>query len=41
MARPTRSVEIEGVGTVTFRPLGKIAMEQVRDAARRGAPKGV
>jgi hypothetical protein len=38
MSRTT--VEVAGFGTVTFKPLGKLAMERVREAAQRGAPRG-
>jgi hypothetical protein len=34
------TVEIEGFGPVTFKPLGKLAMQRVREAAHRGAPRG-
>jgi hypothetical protein len=36
MSKRIRTVEIEGFGSVTFRSAGKLDMERVREAARRG-----
>jgi hypothetical protein len=36
MAREPQTIEVHALGTVTFRPLGKVAMERLQEAARRG-----
>jgi hypothetical protein len=36
MAREQQTIEVHALGTVTFRPLGKVAMERLQEAARRG-----
>jgi hypothetical protein len=33
--RKAKSIDVDGVGTVKFRPLGRVAMRRVRNAARR------
>lgn len=35
MARETQTIEVHALGVVTFRPLGKVAMERLQQAARR------
>jgi hypothetical protein len=35
MARETQTIEVHALGTVTFRPLGKVAIERLQEAARR------
>jgi hypothetical protein len=35
MAREPQTIEVHALGAVTFRPLGKVAMERLREAARR------
>jgi hypothetical protein len=35
MAREPLTIEVHALGTVTFRPLGKVAMERLQAAARR------
>jgi hypothetical protein len=37
MAREQQTIEVHALGTVTFRPLGKVAMERLQEAARRNA----
>jgi hypothetical protein len=37
MARETQTIEVHALGSVTFRPLGKVAMERLQEAARRNA----
>lgn len=37
MARETQTIEVHALGAVTFRPLGKVAMERLQAAARRTA----
>jgi hypothetical protein len=37
MARETQTVDVHALGTVTFRPLGKVGMERVQQAARRSS----
>jgi hypothetical protein len=37
MAREPQTIEVHALGSVTFRPLGKVAMERVQEAARRTA----
>jgi hypothetical protein len=37
MARTPQTIEVHALGTVTFQPLGKIAMERLQEAARRKA----
>jgi hypothetical protein len=40
MAREPQTIEVHALGAVTFRPLGKVAMERLQEAARRngGSP---
>jgi hypothetical protein len=35
MAREPQTIEVHALGAVTFRPLGKVAMERLQEAARR------
>jgi hypothetical protein len=35
MAREPQTIEVHALGVVTFRPLGKVAMERLQEAARR------
>jgi hypothetical protein len=35
MAREPQTIEVHALGTVTFRPLGKVAIERLQEAARR------
>jgi hypothetical protein len=35
MAREPETIEVHALGAVTFRPLGKVAMERLQEAARR------
>jgi hypothetical protein len=35
MAREQQTIEVHALGAVTFRPLGKVAMERLQEAARR------
>jgi hypothetical protein len=35
MAREPQTIEVHVLGEVTFRPLGKVAMERLQEAARR------
>jgi hypothetical protein len=35
MAREPQTIEVHALGAVTFRPLGKVAMERLQAAARR------
>ena len=35
MAREPQTIEVHALGAVTFRPLGKVAMERLEEAARR------
>jgi hypothetical protein len=37
MARETQTIEVHALGSVTFRPLGKVAMERLQEAARRSS----
>jgi hypothetical protein len=37
MAREDQTIEVHALGAVTFRPLGKVAMERVQAAAQRSA----
>jgi hypothetical protein len=37
MAREPQTIEVHALGAVTFRPLGKVAMERLQEAARRSA----
>jgi hypothetical protein len=37
MARETQSIEVHALGTVTFRPLGKVQMERLQEAAKRSS----
>jgi hypothetical protein len=37
MARETQTIDVHALGTVTFRPLGKVQMERVQEAARRSS----
>lgn len=37
MAREPQTIEVHALGTVTFRPLGKVAMERLQEAARRSS----
>lgn len=41
MAREPQTIEVHALGAVTFRPLGKVAMERLQEAARRhkGSPQ--
>ncbi len=41
MARDQQTIEVHALGAVTFRPLGKVAMERLQEAARRqkGSPQ--
>jgi hypothetical protein len=41
MARDPQTIEVHALGAVTFRPLGKVAMERLQEAARRqkGSPQ--
>lgn len=38
--RREQTIVVRGVGPVTFRPLGKIGMQRLQDAARRGGVRG-
>ncbi len=35
MARESQTIEVHALGTVTFRPLGKVAIERLQETARR------
>jgi hypothetical protein len=35
MARDPQTIEVHALGVVTFRPLGKVAMERLQKSARR------
>jgi hypothetical protein len=35
MAREPQTIEVHALGAVTFRPLGKVAMERLQETARR------
>jgi hypothetical protein len=35
MARETQEIDVHALGTVTFRPLGKVQMERLQEAAKR------
>jgi hypothetical protein len=37
MARETQEIDVHALGTVTFRPLGKIQMERLQEAAKRSS----
>jgi hypothetical protein len=37
MARESQTIDVHALGTVTFRPLGKVAMERLQEAARRSS----
>jgi hypothetical protein len=37
MTRDPQTIEVHALGAVTFRPLGKVAMERVQAAAQRSA----
>jgi hypothetical protein len=37
MARDTQTIEVHALGTVTFRPLGKVQMERLQEAAKRSS----
>ncbi len=37
MARETQTIDVHALGMVTFRPLGKVQMERVQEAARRSS----
>ena len=37
MARDSQTIEVHALGAVTFRPLGKVAMERLQEAARRSS----
>ncbi len=37
MAREPQTIDVHALGTVTFQPLGKVAMERLQEAARRTA----
>lgn len=37
MAREQQTIEVHALGVVTFRPLGKVAMERLQEAARRSS----
>ena len=37
MARELQTIEVHALGTVTFRPLGKVAIERLQEAARRSS----
>jgi hypothetical protein len=37
MARETQTIDVHALGTVTFRPLGKVQMERLQEAARRSS----
>jgi hypothetical protein len=37
MARDQQTIEVHALGAVTFRPLGKVAMERLQETARRNA----
>jgi hypothetical protein len=37
MAREQQTIEVHALGAVTFRPLGKVAMERLQEAARRSS----
>lgn len=37
MARETQTIEVHALGTVTFRPLGKVQMERLMEAAKRSS----
>jgi hypothetical protein len=37
MARETQTIEVHALGEVTFRPLGKVQMERVQEAAKRSS----
>jgi hypothetical protein len=40
MAREPQTIEVHALGAVTFRPLGKVAMERLGEAARRSGHQG-
>jgi hypothetical protein len=40
MAREPQTIEVHALGAVTFRPLGKVAMERLQEAARRSGHQG-
>jgi hypothetical protein len=37
MARETQEIDVHALGTVTFRPLGKVQMERLQEAAKRSS----
>ena len=37
MAREPQTIEVHALGAVTFRPLGKVAIERLQEAARRSS----
>ncbi|HJZ38484.1 MAG TPA: hypothetical protein VJ204_19595 [Solirubrobacterales bacterium] len=37
MARDTQEIDVHALGTVTFRPLGKVQMERLQEAAKRSS----
>ena len=37
MAREQQTIEVHALGAVTFRPLGKVAIERLQEAARRSS----
>jgi hypothetical protein len=37
MARETQTIEVHALGEVTFRPLGKVQMERLMEAAKRSS----
>lgn len=37
MARETQTIDVHALGTVTFRPLGKVQMERLQEAAKRSS----
>ncbi len=40
MAREPQTIEVHALGAVTFRPLGKVAIERLQEAARRSGHQG-
>ncbi len=37
MERKTQTIDVHALGTVTFRPLGKVQMERLQEAAKRSS----
>jgi hypothetical protein len=40
MPREPQTIEVHALGAVTFRPLGKVAIERLQEAARRSGHQG-